>query len=115
AQAATGTARIEKTAAGAQELSEIRGGEGNPKSQTPSSKHQKPSSKHQRNPKLQIPILPATSPPWSLRFETFLVFGAWCLVFRYRCFGLGVSTRRSCGVCYGLYGCHFFCGFCRTL
>ena len=38
--------------------------------------------KHQRNPKLQIPILPATSPSWSLGFGTFLVFGVWDLVFR---------------------------------
>jgi len=39
-----------------------------PKTKT---KHQKPSSKNQRNPKRQIPILPATSLPWSL------VFGIW--------------------------------------
>src|SRR5438094_9920929 len=39
-------------------------------------------SKHQRNPKRQIPILPAKSLLWSLGFGTFLVFGAWCLVFR---------------------------------
>ncbi len=38
----------------------------NIKSHTPRCKHQTPSSKHQRNPKLQIPILPATSLPWSL-------------------------------------------------
>src|SRR5205823_4835376 len=58
------------------------------KSQTPTPKHQKPCSKHQRNPKLQIPILPAPSLPWSLAFGTFLVFGAWFLVFSSWCLEL---------------------------
>src|SRR6266496_5728711 len=61
--------------------------------------HQKPSSKHQRSSKLQVPSskFEARAAVWSLELGISLVFGAWCLVFRFRdfsrgwCLGFGVS------------------------
>src|SRR6266516_6126135 len=39
-------------------------------------KSQIPNTKHQRNPNIQIPIPPATAPPWSLRVGAPLRYGA---------------------------------------
>src|SRR5437867_967590 len=56
-------------------------------------KHQTPSSKHQKSSRLQIASCNGRVSVWSLELGISLVFGAWCLVFRFLDFSAALSLE----------------------